>query len=86
MNQSSQIVKMPTTTRSGSRRSGAAADEFAIVAPLLILLILGIIAFGQMVMVQQILARVRHTLYLVLADNLPSKMHFPELSHVRCRR
>jgi Flp pilus assembly protein TadG len=38
---------------SGSRR-GAAAVEFAVVAPLLFLLILGIIEIGRMMMVQQV--------------------------------
>jgi Flp pilus assembly protein TadG len=41
--------------RSRRTRRGAAAVEFAIVAPVLFLLILGIIEFGRMVMVQQIL-------------------------------
>ena len=38
-----------------SRRRGTAVVEFAIVAPLFFLLVLGIIEFGRMVMVQQIL-------------------------------
>jgi len=38
-----------------SRRRGTAIVEFAIVAPLFFLVILGIIEFGRMVMVQQIL-------------------------------
>jgi Flp pilus assembly protein TadG len=37
------------------RRSGAAAVEFALVAPLLVLLVLGMIEFGRMIMVEQIL-------------------------------
>jgi Flp pilus assembly protein TadG len=37
------------------KRRGAAAVEFAIVAPLFFLLIFGMIEFGRMVMVQQIL-------------------------------
>lgn len=39
----------------GKRRRGAAVVEFAVVAPLLFLLILGLIEFGRMLMVQQIL-------------------------------
>jgi Flp pilus assembly protein TadG len=49
----------PSTAGPGSRprsgRPGLAAIEFAIVAPLLVLLILGMIEFGRMIMVQQIL-------------------------------
>jgi Flp pilus assembly protein TadG len=37
------------------RRRGAALVEFAVVAPLLFMLILGLIEFGRMMMVQQIL-------------------------------
>ena len=37
------------------RRRGAAVVEFAVVAPLFFLLIFGIIEFGRMVMVQQVL-------------------------------
>ena len=36
-------------------RTGAAVIEFAVIGPLLVLLILGVIEFGRMVMVQQIL-------------------------------
>ena len=38
-----------------ARRSAAAAVEFALVAPLLVLLVLCMIEFGRMLMVQQIL-------------------------------
>ena len=37
------------------RRRGAAAAEFAIVAPFFLLLIFGILEFGRMIMVQQLL-------------------------------
>ncbi len=42
-------------THRGLPRLGAAVVEFAIVAPLFFLLLLGIIEFGRMVMVQQVL-------------------------------
>jgi Flp pilus assembly protein TadG len=41
--------------RSCRKRRGAAAVEFAIVAPVFFLLVFGMIEFGRMVMVQQIL-------------------------------
>lgn len=41
--------------RNFKRRKGAAAVEFAIIAPIFILLIFGIIEFGRVMMVQQIL-------------------------------
>jgi Flp pilus assembly protein TadG len=41
-------------SRPGNRR-GAAAVEFALVAPLFVLLLLGIIEFGRAMMVQQVL-------------------------------
>jgi Flp pilus assembly protein TadG len=44
-----------TPVRRERRRRGAAIVEFAIVAPLFFMLILGIIEFGRMVMVQQII-------------------------------
>ncbi len=37
------------------RRFGAAAVEFAVCAPVLVLLVIGMIEFGRMVMVQQVL-------------------------------
>lgn len=49
---------MLVRSRSGSsslRRAGAAAVEFAIVAPVFFLVVLGIIEFGRMVMVQQVI-------------------------------
>jgi Flp pilus assembly protein TadG len=41
------------SSRKPNRRHAAAAVEFAIVAPLLVLLVLGMIEFGRMLMVQQ---------------------------------
>ena len=51
---------MPFPVREGTRRRqrgrpGAAAVEFALVAPLLVMLVLGMIEFGRMMMVEQIL-------------------------------
>jgi Flp pilus assembly protein TadG len=43
------------SSRVGNKRRGAATVEFAIVAPLLFLLVLGMVEFGRMMMVQQIL-------------------------------
>jgi Flp pilus assembly protein TadG len=40
---------------SGKRRRGAAATEFAIVAPVFFLMIIGFIEFGRALMVQQVL-------------------------------
>ncbi len=40
---------------SPARRRGVAAVEFAIVAPLFFLIVLGILEFGRMVMVQQVI-------------------------------
>jgi Flp pilus assembly protein TadG len=41
--------------RPASRRSGAAAVEFAVVAPIFFLVVLGIIEFGRMAMVEQVI-------------------------------
>ncbi len=45
----------PKATRRKSRRRGAAVVEFAVVAPVFILLVFGMIEFGRAVMVQQVL-------------------------------
>ena len=47
--------KAASRIRRLSRRSGVAAVEFAIVAPVFFVLVFGMIEFGRMVMVQQIL-------------------------------
>jgi hypothetical protein len=48
--------RSPGIRQGGSaRRMGAAVVEFAIVAPVFFLLVLGMIEFGRMVMVQQVL-------------------------------
>ncbi len=51
------VLRRPGKRRSSKRkpRQGVAAVEFAVLAPLLFLLIFGMIEFGRMVMVQQIL-------------------------------
>lgn len=50
------IAKVEKLCRSHRRkRRGAAAVEFALVAPLFILLVFGMIEFGRMVMVQQVI-------------------------------
>jgi Flp pilus assembly protein TadG len=46
---------MPSGSRKRSARRGAAVVEFALIAPLFFTMILGIIEFGRMMMVQQIL-------------------------------
>jgi Flp pilus assembly protein TadG len=45
----------PRCCRKSSDRRGVAAVEFALVAPLFVALLLGIIEFGRMLMVQEIL-------------------------------
>lgn len=49
------LTNIRNPQRLRERRRGAAVVEFAIVAPLFFLLVLGIIEFGRMVMVQQII-------------------------------
>lgn len=49
------VAHKSAPARPRCRRRGAAAVEFALVAPLLVLLILGLIEFGRMMMVQQVL-------------------------------
>lgn len=44
-----------TKSRRSSNRRGVAAVELAVVAPLLVMILFGIIEFGRMIMVQQIL-------------------------------
>jgi Flp pilus assembly protein TadG len=48
-------VKQQKRCSSGRKRRGAAAVEFAVVAPLFFLMVFGMLEFGRMVMVQQIL-------------------------------
>lgn len=45
----------PRSPRHPSSRLGASAVEFALVAPIFFLVVLGIIEFGRMVMVQQVI-------------------------------
>ena len=54
-NQSVITLARAFSSRACRNRRGAAVVEFAVVAPLFFLLIFGIIEFGRMVMVQQIL-------------------------------
>jgi Flp pilus assembly protein TadG len=60
MNSSIRNIAGDTSVRkpwrmSRGRRVGAAAVEFAIVAPLFFLLVFGMVEFGRMVMVQQVI-------------------------------
>lgn len=48
-------MKRPRQKVAGRRRRGAAIIEFAAVAPVLFLLVFGMIEFGRLVMVQQVL-------------------------------
>ena len=48
-------IRLSGIRLSGIRRRGASVVEFAIVAPIFFLLIMGIIEYGRMVMVQQII-------------------------------
>lgn len=50
-----RLEPAPAVAGGKKRRAAAAAVEFAVVAPLLFLLVLGMAEFGRMLMVQQIL-------------------------------
>lgn len=60
-----QLLRRPTTAqrlpgstarrRAGKDRRGAATVEFALVVPIFILLLFGMIEFGRMVMIQQVI-------------------------------
>lgn len=49
------LDRMPLSTKSRSRRRGAALVEFAVVAPLFFTLLIGIIEFGRAMMVAQLM-------------------------------
>jgi len=49
------VRKTSFRQRTAKERHGAAAVEFALVAPLFILMVFGILEYGRMVMVQQVL-------------------------------
>lgn len=49
------LLETSGSRRANRRRRGASAVEFAIVAPVFFLVVLGIIEFGRMVMVQQVI-------------------------------
>lgn len=50
-----QKLECPNGDCRNNKRSGAAVVEFAVVAPLLLLLVLGTIEYGRFVMVEQVL-------------------------------
>lgn len=50
-----RALKLHKMSRSYRKQRGAAAVEFAVVAPVFVLLIFGMIEYGRMVMVQQML-------------------------------
>lgn len=50
-----QKLEWPNDDCRNNKRSGAAVVEFAVVAPLLLLLVLGTIEYGRFVVVQQVL-------------------------------
>jgi Flp pilus assembly protein TadG len=49
------FLRRQSLRRQSKPRSGASAVEFAVVAPVFFLVVLGIIEFGRMVMVQQVI-------------------------------
>lgn len=51
-----RLLTLPLAPRRKKARRGTAVVEFAIVAPLFIMLVFGIMEFGRMVMVQQVLS------------------------------
>lgn len=51
----SNVKPMPRRSRTKLKRRGASAVEFAIVAPVFIMLVLGMIEVGRALMVQQVL-------------------------------
>jgi Flp pilus assembly protein TadG len=53
--QASIASRRPSSPRRSPRRRGVAAVEFAIVAPLFFLLVIGIVEIGRAMMVQQVL-------------------------------
>lgn len=52
---SSGLFKQPSLRSTVAARRGASVVEFAIVAPLFFLIVLGMIEFGRMAMVQQVI-------------------------------
>lgn len=50
-------VRTPAEFRSRRKRRGVAAVEFAVIAPLFFMLLFGMIEFGRMIMVQQLLTQ-----------------------------